>query len=277
MASPCEVLSEADNRTDALELTRLAADEAWRVEDKFSRYHSGNSVSAINSALGSPVELDEETSQLIDFGQTIYELSAGRFDITSGVLRRVWIFDGSARVPSSDSIRDCMRDVGWQRVSWQRPIIQMPAGMEIDFGGIGKEYAVDRAVTLLREAADVSCLINLGGDLAATRPPVRRGYWTIGIESAGTGASIPANLLKLAVGALATSGDSRRYLETDGRRYSHILDATTGWPVTGAPKSVTVAADSCTQAGMLCTLAMLEGPGAEGFLGAQDVQFWVER
>lgn len=277
MASACEVLSEADNRAEALELTRLAADEAWRIEAKFSRYRRGNVVDAINSAAGSPVELDEETSQLIDFSQTLFDLSAARFDITAGTLRRVWVFDGSDRVPTAAAVRRCMRHVGWQRVSWQRPILQLPAGMEIDFGGIGKEYAVDRAAGQLREASDISCLVNLGGDLAVTRRPAQRNCWTVGIESTRAGAAAPASLLKLAVGALATSGDSRRFLEKDGRRYSHILDATTGWPVSDAPKSVTVAADNCTQAGMLSTLAVLEGPGAERFLGAQDVQFWVER
>jgi thiamine biosynthesis lipoprotein len=260
-----------------MELTRRAATEVWRIEDKFSRYRKGNIVAAINSAAGASVEVDEETAQLIDFAGTLFKLSVGRFDITSGVLRRVWVFDGSDRVPTARNVRRCLRRIGWQRAAWNRPILQMPADMEIDFGGIGKEYAVDRAVNLLQEISPVSCLVNLGGDLAVSSRPVRRAVWTVGIESARAAAAVPANLLRLSVGALATSGDSRRYLEKDGRRYSHILDPTTGWPVKDAPKSVTVAADTCTQAGMLSTLAMLEGPGAERFLGAQEVQFWVER
>ena len=78
-------------------------------------------------------------------------------------------------------------------------------------------------------------------------------------------------------GALATSCDSRRFLLRDGVRYSHILDPRNGWPVEGAPRSVTVAADTCTQAGMLSTLAMLEGDNAEAFLGAQGVKYWCRR
>lgn len=153
----------------------------------------------------------------------------------------------------------------------------MPAGMEIDLGGIGKEYAVDKAAELLRQASDVSCLVNLGGDLVVTRQPRLRDCWTVGIESTGAEGSLPASLLKLKVGALATSGDARRYLKKGKRRYGHILDPRTGWPVPNAPRSVTVAADTCTQAGMLSTLAMLEGDGAEAFLAAQGVQYWCDR
>jgi thiamine biosynthesis lipoprotein len=277
MASPCEILVEATERSEAGQLARLAANEAWRIEDKFSRYQRGNVVDAINTANGAAIGLDEETSQLIDFSQTLYELSEGRFDITSGALRQVWSFDGSDRIPGADAVRERLRHIGWHRASWERPVLRLPAGMEIDLGGIGKEYAVDRAAALLRDASDSSCLVNFGGDLAVSRGPRRRKCWTVGIEAARASSQIPSHLLRLSAGALATSGDSRRFVLRDGVRYGHILDAKTGWPVVEAPKSVTVAADTCTQAGMLCTLAMLRGVEAEGFLGAQDVLFWVDR
>ena len=81
--------------------------------------------------------------------------------------------------------------------------------------------------------------------------------------------------INLTSGGLATSGDSRRFLIKDGVRYSHILDPTTGWPIPGAPGSLTVAAGSCVEAGMMATLAMLQGPEARPFLEAQGVQFWI--
>jgi thiamine biosynthesis lipoprotein len=83
-------------------------------------------------------------------------------------------------------------------------------------------------------------------------------------------------LIGLERGGLATSGDARRFLLADGKRYSHILDARTGWPVVGAPRAVTVAADTCTQAGTLTTLAMLQGPQAQSFLTAQGVRYWMQ-
>lgn len=278
MASPCEVLSEAANAREARELTQIAADEAWRIEAKFSRYRTGNVIHSINSATGEPVDLDDETAQLIDFAVTLHKLSDKRFDITSGVLRRVWRFDGSDAVPSQEEVQAVMACVGWHKVSWQPPRLQMPAGMEIDLGGIGKEYAVDRAALLLRETTTGSCLVNFGGDLVSTSAPRQRPFWSVGIEAIDKSDSdMRASLLRLKVGALATSGDARRFLEKDGLRYSHILDPTTGWPVPGAPRSITVAADTCTQAGMLSTLAMLRGEGAEAFLDAQSVSYWCDR
>jgi thiamine biosynthesis lipoprotein len=86
-----------------------------------------------------------------------------------------------------------------------------------------------------------------------------------------------ARHIDLTVGALATSGDSRRFLLKDGKRYGHVLDPRSGWPVVGAPRSVTVAAATCTEAGMLATLALLQGTEAEAFLEAQAVQFWALR
>ncbi len=276
MASPCELLCEATGRAQAERLTKIVAREAWRIEDKFSRYLAGNVVDRINSADGDAVEVDPETAQLIDFGVTLYQLSDRRFDITSGVLRRVWRFDGSGNIPAATEIDAVMKDVGWHQVVWESPQLTIRAGMEIDFGGIGKEFAVDRAAVLLRNEASVSCLVNLGGDLAVSSKPVRRDTWKVGIEAINQSAQVPASLLNLQIGALATSGDARRFLLKDAIRYSHILDPQTGWPIQDAPRSITVAADTCTQAGMLSTLAMLQGKGAESFLKAQDVKFWCD-
>jgi len=281
MASPCELLCEASGRAEARRLTEIVAREAWRIEDKFSRYLPGNIVDRINSAMGDAVEVDPETAQLIDFGVTLYQLSAQRFDITSGVLRRIWRFDGSSNIPTARDVDELMKNVGWHRVQWESPWITMPTGMEIDFGGIGKEFAVDRAAALLRENNSVSCLVNLGGDLAVTSRPKQRDTWKVGIEAVNMPVDrptdMPASLLNLQIGALATSGDARRFLLKEGIRYSHILDPLTGWPIQDAPRSITVAADTCTQAGMLSTLAMLQGKGAETFLGAQDVSYWCDR
>lgn len=277
MASPCEVLCEIEDADEVRRLTTVVANEAWRIEDKLSRYLPGNIVSRINEADGKAVEVDPETAQLIDFSVTLHELSAGRFDITSGVLRRVWTFDESSDVPSKSAVKKVLQQVGWQRVSWNAPTLQMQPGMEVDFGGIGKEYAVDRAANLLRDATAAACLVNFGGDLVAVRKPALREAWRVGIEAINPGESNADKLLSLQIGGLATSGDARRFLLRDGIRFSHILDPLTGWPVPDAPRAVTVAADTCTQAGMLSTLAMLEGARAEEFLDAQSLRYWCNR
>ena len=275
MGSPCELVCEARKRRDALELSQLVAAEAWRIEDKFSRYLAGNIVDRINSAAGKPVEIDDETADLLDFAATLFRLSEHRFDITSGVLRRVWRFDGGDRIPSEESVKDVLRLVGWHRVAWQRPVLEMPLGMEIDLGGIGKEYAVDRCAALAREEGGSPCLVNFGGDLAATGRPGRRRSWKVAIE--GDEPGTPERIIDLKQGALATSGDARRFLLKNGIRYGHILDPITGWPVPDAPRSITIAADTCVEAGMISTLAMLKGAEAENFLAAQDLVCWCRR
>ena len=276
MGSPCEVLLQGESRQTAVRTAAEAvAREAWRIEDKFSRYLAGNIVARINAAAGAAVEVDDETARLIDFATTLHDLSQGMFDITSGVLREVWNFDGSDRVPDPAAVAAVLERVGWDRARWASPVLWLPRGMEIDLGGIGKEYAVDRCVEALRSVIDVPGLVNLGGDLAVTGPPQDRPAWRVAVEGPTTGA--PDRMIDLRFGAIATSGDARRFVEKNGIRYSHILDPATGWPVPGAPQSVTVAADTCTQAGMLSTLAMLKGDKAEWFLDEQGVRYWCRR
>ena len=274
MGSPCELLCETDSDAEAKTLASIAATEAWRIEDKFSRYIAGNVVDRINCAEGASIEVDAETAGLLDFADLLYEMSDRRFDITSGVLRKVWTFDGSNQVPSENDILSIMRHVGWDQVSWTRPVLEMPSGMQIDLGGIGKEYAVDKVTALIRQETSVACLVNFGGDLSVTGPPQRQASWQIGREALQGPSALPSGLIQLRTGAMATSGDTRRYLLKDGVRYGHILDPTTGWPVAGAPASITVATDTCVQAGMLCTLAMLRGQEAEAMLIDAAVQYW---
>ena len=275
MASPCEVhVGEAD-REIAQRIVALAEGEAARVEAKFSRYRRGNIIDAINTADGRTVVVDDETGRLLDYAARLHELSGGKFDVTSGVLRRAWRFDGSDRVPSREAVAALLPVVGWHKVRWRAPELTLLPGMEVDLGGIGKEYAVDRAAALVRPLS-ANCLLNFGGDLLALGPQAGGAAWRVGIESV-TAAATAARHIELGVGALATSGDARRYLLKDGQRYGHVLDPTTGWPVAGAPRSVTVAAPTCTEAGMLATLALLQGHDAEQFLAGQGVQYWALR
>jgi thiamine biosynthesis lipoprotein len=273
MASDCEVLLPSVSHQAALVIGTTAAQEAWRVEKKYSRYRDDSVTAWIHANRGTPVEVDGETASLIEFASQCFDLSDGLFDITSGVLRRAWTFDGSDRIPDAASIERLLPFVGFDRLRWDPPRLLLPAGMELDFGGIGKEYAVDRAFDLLAARDGTPFLVNFGGDLRANRPPAH-GPWQVGIERPDT-ERVATMLLDLNYGALATSGDSRRYLSRDGIRYGHVLNPRTGWPVPGSPRSVTVAASSCTEAGLLSTLALLKGDRARAFLDEQGVRYWL--
>lgn len=276
MASPCMVLAET-TAEQARALLDIARTEAQRIEARFSRYRQDNILHRINTSAGRPVEVDDETALLLDYAANCHALSEGRFDVTSGVLRRVWRFDGSDRVPEPAAVAALLPRIGWDKVEWRRPHITLPPGMEIDLGGIGKEYAVDRTALLLMAETGASVLINYGGDLYASGPRADGRGWRVGLDDPAASGTRSAGELEIQRGGVATSGDARRFLLKDGVRYGHILDPRTGWPVPHAPRSVTVLADTCLEAGMLATFAMLMGKEAEAFLAGQGVRHHVIR
>lgn len=283
MASPCEVLIEVKEKSLARKLLDTAQAEAARIEQKFSRYLEANVTHCINNSAGKAVEVDTETAALLDYAAKCFEISDGLFDVTSGVLREIWRFDGGDHLPSQEQINSLLPRIGWNKLKWEQPKITVPKNMEIDFGGIGKEYAVDSSARLLREITDASVLINFGGDLCVTCPRENGEAWVVGVDNlvpVPTGSNnenlpLSTKPLLLGRGGIATSGDRHRYLTKDGIRYGHILNPKTGWPVLGAPHSVTVVADSCVEAGILSTLAMLQGAKAEEFLESQEVPYWI--
>lgn len=273
MATPCEIRIETTDRIEAETVGGLALVEAKRIEQKFSRYRDDSIVSRINNGNGRWVGLDSETGLLLRFAADVYLFSEGLFDITSGVMRRAWRFDGSGTVPSQASIDELLSKVGWSKVSLGDRGIRMPKGMEIDLGGLAKEYAVDRALGLIKRNSGSPVLVNFGGDLAVSKPRVDGSAWNVAIEGVDKGGI--AAMLALRKGAIATSGDARRFIVRDGIRYGHIIDPRSGWPVKAPLGSVSVAAATCVEAGVMSTLAILHGDNGRAFLSAQGAISWV--
>jgi thiamine biosynthesis lipoprotein len=263
MGSPCalQLYGRSRRRIDAM--AEAARAEIVRLEQKYSRYREDSLTSRINRSAGRSdgVVVDDETASLLDYAETAFSQSAGLFDITSGVLRRVWDFK-SGRVPASDEIEALLSRVGWQRVRWECPRIVLPiAGMEVDFGGYVKEYAADRVAALCRSLGARHGLVDLGGDLAVIGPHPDGSPWRVGVRHPRRPGTAMATV-SLASGGIASSGDYERCMVVDGKRYGHVLDPRTGWPVEGLA-SVSVAASHCLIAGTATTVAMLKG-AAEG-------------
>jgi thiamine biosynthesis lipoprotein len=269
MASRCEICLEVDpqgaarDAAAATRLARLAIAEVRRIEQKYSRYRADSIVSRINAQAGAaPVACDEETLALLAYADTLFAASGGLFDITSGVLRQAWDFR-RPRLPTARRLETLRALIGWQRVERDGDSVRLPqAGMELDFGGFGKEYAADRAAALLLEQGVVAGYVNLGGDLRCLGPRGDGRPWDIGIQDPRDPrrsiASIPVSR-----GALATSGDYERFFDLDGRRYCHILDPRSGMPVAHW-RSVSVLAPLATAAGSAATIAMLlQADGAD--------------
>jgi len=276
MATPCEVRVETADAAIAEQIGIAVEAEARRIEHKFSRYRADSVVGRINSGGHLCLVVDEETSSLLECARQCHEASDGMFDITSGVLRRAWHFDGSNKLPSAQRIMDLMPLVGWSKLSWQPPELKLMPGMEIDLGGLAKEYAVDRALAEAMAIAPLPMLVNFGGDLRVSASRSGGIPWNVAIESVEQSGGM-AGMLELREGALATSGDARRFLLRDGVRYSHILNPLTGWPIKDAPRSVTVAAYSCVEAGITASLAVLKGRRAEAFLKLEGFRAWCIR
>lgn len=263
MASRCELLVDHDD--DASAALAAARDEVLRIEAKYSRYRDDSVVSAINrGAGGSGLDVDEETAALLDLAAAAHASSEGRFDATSGVLRRAWDFK-AARVATPEALAALLPLVGWQHVEWSRPRVRLSrTGMELDFGGFGKEYAADRAAAVLAAHGVAHGFVNLGGDVRAAGAKRDGTPWRVGIQHPRAFDRVLARI-SLADGALATSGDYERYFERDGVRYSHVLDARTGMPMQGV-RAVSVVASLCVVAGLHATIAMLHAEQAKDYL-----------
>lgn len=256
MACECTIQVDAPHHADLEKIFDLVRAEALRIQDKYSRYNPHSVISQINSRAGSAdFECDTETQQLINFAVQLHHQFDSVFDLTSGALRQAWDFSAQ-RLPSPQNLEACLARVGWDKVAWNGKTIQLSLpGMELDLGGIGKEYAVDRIAQILTQAGYHSALINFGGDVFATGPKKDASPWQVGIRHPRKNDQMIATL-PLSHGGLATSGDYERYMEVNGQRFSHLLHPQTGWPVQHW-QSISVLAPTCMLAGALSTTFML--------------------
>jgi FAD:protein FMN transferase len=259
MGSPCALLLHAEDRGGARRVAEAAIAEVRRIEARYSSYRADSDLSKINRTAKTPASvcLDPETAGLIDHAFEAHRLSGGLFDVTSAPLRQIWS-DSAKTVPDDDAIARVLARVGLQKLSWRRPQLAFLApDMALDFGGVAKEYAADRAAAICRSMGMGHGLVDLGGDLAIVGAHPDGAPWRIGVRDPNDHARVAATLF-VADGGVATSGDYERFLEIGGRRYSHVIDPKTGWPVEGLA-SVTAAAETCLAAGMASTIGLLMG------------------
>jgi thiamine biosynthesis lipoprotein len=272
LGSDCALHFHAGAARQGEEAAAAAISEIARIEARYSRYRPDSELSRINAVAtaGGDVEVDPETAGLITYAQACFRMSGGLFDITSGILRRAWDF-AAARLPEPDAISVLLPRIGFDRLIWQAPRLSFPIpGMEIDFGGLGKEYAADRAASVCRAMGIRHGFVDLGGDIRFLGAESNGEPWRIGIRHPRA-PSTTMGEVALDAGAIATSGDYERFIEVEGRRYCHILDPRTGWPAQGL-RSVSVIADDCLVAGTLATIAMLKGRDGTAWLRSMGVR-----
>ncbi len=277
MGTPCAVQLYAKTHVKAKRAAENVVADVARLETIYSRYRDDSFLSEINrvAAVGGSITVDAETAGLLDYAATCYQQSDGLFDITSGLLRQAWNFK-SGKVADETVVNSLLERIGWDKLHWQSPVLEfLVAGMEIDFGGVVKEYAVDRAAALCMEMGIQNGIVNLGGDIKVIGPHADGNPWRVGIRHPrDTGAVLQT--IELHAGALASSGDYERCIMLNGVRYGHVLNPRTGWPVRRMA-SVSVVGDFCVVAGSAATIAMLkEDKGPEWLVELGLPHLWVD-
>jgi thiamine biosynthesis lipoprotein len=280
MATDCEVQYSAP-QGDAQAAAFEAEAEAWvhAFEARYSRFKPTSLVSRINDAAGREwVAVDAEMEALLSMCDTLHFMTRGILDPTALPLLKIWNWKAAPPVvPDAAAIAAAMRLVGWKKVKREPGRVFLPEpGMALDFGGFGKEYAVDIVSLMAANRGITDSMVDFGHDIRACGAPPGRPAWHIGLEDPvkpGTWWSSVA----LSGKSIASSGDYLRCFTIGGRRYGHIVDPRTGSPVANGCVQATVIAGTCLQAGMLSTSAFVLGveaglelirscPGAEGMI-----------
>jgi len=254
--------------TDDEPATRAAFAQVFaefdRLDALLSVWKPGSDVIRLNeSAGGTPVPVHDDTRRVLQAAARVSDWTGGTFDVTFGALAEVWKFDHDqdGRVPTAAAIAARL-----PRVDYRAVVVDAAAGtaaltrpgVRVHLGGIGKGYAVDRAVAILRGAGLRDFLIQAGGDLyaggqAGDTP------WRLGIQDPRGPGGEPFATVELGDATFSTSGDYERFFELDGVRYHHILDPATGQPARGC-RSVTIVARDATVADGLSTGVFILGP-----------------
>ncbi|WP_373508834.1 FAD:protein FMN transferase [Thiocapsa sp.] len=260
MGTRCDLQLYTASQRQARQVRDIVIADVSRLEKRYSRYLPGSYLSEINrcAAGGGSISVDEETAGLLNYADTCYRESGGLFDISSGVLRKLWAKDQLKNgLPDAAAIAVLLDRVGWQKLQWTGSQLTFTqAGMELDMGGIVKEYAADRSCNLCRENGIEYGLVNLGGDIAIIGPHADGSPWNIAVRHPSD-PSVPLTTLQLSSGALASSGDYERCVMIADKRYGHIINPITGWP-THELVAVSVHADFCLVAGSAATIGMLK-------------------
>ncbi|HTY87133.1 MAG TPA: FAD:protein FMN transferase [Candidatus Acidoferrum sp.] len=261
-------------RVILVEPTRRAANEylgqvlTWVAdfESRYSRFLEDSLIGSINSAAGKTwVEVDEETERLFNLCNDLFFLTHGAFDPTALPLIRLWNWKANPpTVPSDERIQTARALTGWSKVQRRPGAIFLPqAGMCLDLGGIGKEYAVDMVVALAAQFGVEHVLVDFGQDIRAQGHPPDRPAWHVGLENPRNPGACWGSVA-VTQHAVASSGDYLRHFVYQGQRYGHIIDPRTGYPVHNGCLAVNVVGSTCTIAGILSTTAFILGP-QDGF------------
>ncbi len=250
LGTTCTITTYSGHSADAVDACfhRIA-----QIEQRMTVNRDDSEVVRVNRAAGTaPVPVSADTLLVISRGLEISRMAGGAFDITVGPLVKLWgIGTSSARVPPAAEVRRALALVGWRDVVVSQAdgtVFLRRPGMALDLGAIAKGYAADEAARILREHGVKAALVNLGGNVLTLGTKPDRSPWKIGVQNPEEPRGTHIGIVEVGEMAVVTSGSYERFFEEGGRRYHHILDTTTGWPVDNNLTAVMIVTPSSTTA-----------------------------
>ncbi|WP_017259353.1 FAD:protein FMN transferase [Pedobacter arcticus] len=236
--------------------------EMSRIEDLISDWKPTSQIAAVNRNAGiKAVKIDREVFELTKRSLYFSKLTDGAFDISYAAMDKIWKFDGSMKVmPSSEEIKNAIAKVGYQNIeldSAECTIFLKLKGMKIGFGAMGKGYAADKGRELMEEKGVKAGIVNAAGDMTTWGTKPNGKTWSVGLTNPFNDEKF-ITILNLKRDAVTTSGSYEKYVEFDGKRYSHIINPVTGYPAIGTI-SVTVIGPSAEMANGFSTSIMVLG------------------
>ncbi len=236
------------------------------VNASMSNWDPASEISRFNAAAPQPVDISPALAEVMALAKEVHAASLGRFDVTLGPLIELWGFGertAQSAVPSATDIAEAQALVGQSRLLrlTRHPdtLEKTAPGVSVYLAAIAKGYAIDRLAAALRELGLSDFMVEIGGDLVTAGLNPRGTAWRIGIERPDPTSQRVEDVVALRNMGMATSGDYRNYFEQEGVRYSHIIDATTGRPITHGTASVTVLTDTAMAADAWATALLALG------------------
>jgi thiamine biosynthesis lipoprotein len=269
MGTFAHVVVVAKDQATAEKSIRDAIAQINKVDELMSDYKSDSEISRINrDAAKESVQVSESTYKVIKKSVEFSELTDGAFDITVGPLVDLFRLEKKTGVaPTPELIADAKSKVGYEKLTLNdtnRSVQFAVEGMRLDLGAIAKGYAVDKAIEAARQCGAVGAMVDIGGDIRCFgRPAGGKPHWLIGLQDPESAAEAPGGgglllTLKVNDAAVATSGDYQQFAIIEGKRYSHIINRTTGTSTEGL-SSVTIIAENATDADALATSVSVMG------------------
>lgn len=262
------------------------------INQSMSTYIKDSEISRFNAfkQAGTKFKITEDFFSVMKKAETIYSLSAGAWDGTVSPLVDLWGFGRKGRkdsIPSKPTIKATLANVGFDYIQLIEPgfLIKKCADVGLDLGSIAKGFGVDAVAAVIRNEGFNDFLVEIGGEVYTSGLRVDKKKWRIGINRPRKNAA-PTDVYKIVElqnQGFATSGDYRNFFEIDGRRYSHVINPKTGWPVSNGVVSASILAEDCTFADGLATAIMVMGhqaglklinrlPGVEGLIIVEDAK-----